>query len=166
MALRIRTIERADLAPTRNLSVAAFNTGDIGTFIDNLRSCDGLLGEWLAEDESGALGYIAFTRVWVECQDGSRIDAVQLAPLAVRPGRQREGIGSRLTLETIGLLKQRGERLFLVVGHTSFYGRFGFRMVAAGEIDSPWTGKPSFMRRGEVVSRGRLVLPDVIANAP
>jgi putative acetyltransferase len=87
-----------------------------------------------------------------------------LTPLAVRPDRQRVGIGSRLMDFALKSLEARGEALFFVIGHPEYYPRAGFCSAAARRVASRWSGRPSFMARG-VVPEGRLVLPAVISDA-
>ena len=62
-------------------------------------------------------------------------------------------------------LEARGEDLFFVLGHPTYYPRAGFQSAAAERVVSPWQGKAAFMARGTAVPAGRLVLPKVIAEA-
>ena len=143
----------------------AFRPDDVVTFLDALRADVCLLGEWLAEDSTGPVGYIAFSRVWVDEPDGLRTSAAILTPLAVRPDRQRRGIGLQLMDHSLRELEARGERLFFVLGHTDYYPRAGFLSAAAQKVENPWQGNPAFMARAPFVPEGRLVLPASIANA-
>ena len=168
MGIECRRVETDDHAATRKLVDDAFiSSGSEGTaeFLDALRADGCILGEWLAEDSSGPVGHIVFSRVWLENLSGGRLDAVMLTPLAVRPDRQRIGIGTRLMEHALKELEVRGETLFFVVGHPSYYPRAGFRSEMATRVESPWSGNPAFMVRGSDVPAGRLVLPDVIAKA-
>jgi predicted N-acetyltransferase YhbS len=96
MSVELRAVERQDLASTRKLVDDAFRPADAVTFLDSLRADGCILVEWLAEDSSGPLGHIVFSRAWVEPPNGERAKAAMLTPLAVCPDRQRVGIGSRL----------------------------------------------------------------------
>jgi putative acetyltransferase len=167
MDVRFRQLDPRDHASTRKLVDDAFSArGFAGTpaFLDALRADGCILGEWLAEDASGPVGHIVFSRVWLELRDGSRLKAAMLTPLAVRPDRQRCGIGAGLMNHALKELESRGETLFFVLGHPDYYPRAGFR--AASGVESPWPGNPAFMVRGACVADGRLVLPAAIANAP
>ena len=163
--IELRPVERRDQASTRNLVAAAFNPEDVASFLDALRRDGCLLGEWLAEDSTGPLAFIAFSRVHVEKPGGERVAAAMLTPLAVRPDRQRSEIGTRLMHHAIHELEQRGETLFFVLGHPQYYPRAGFQSAATGRVTAPWSGNPAFMARGASVPEGRLVLPEVIAKA-
>jgi putative acetyltransferase len=154
-----------DYASTREVVDAAFRPEDVATFLDALRADGCILGEWLAEDSSGPVGLIVFSRVWVEQPNGDRLAGAILTPLAVRPDRQRLGIGGRLMDHALKSLEARGEALFFVLGHPGYYPRAGFRSALAETVTSQWSGNPAFMAKGMFVPKGRLVLPSVIADA-
>ena len=143
----------------------AFRPEDVVTFLDALRADGCILGEWLAEEEGVPIGHIVYSRVWVERSDGILQDAAMLTPLAVKPGRQRQGVGVGLMNHSLAALEARGENLFFVLGHPTYYPRAGFQSAAAERVVSPWQGKAAFMARGAAVPAGRLVLPKVIAEA-
>ena len=165
MDVRFRSAGLDDRASTRQVVDAAFRPEDVVTFLDALRADACVLGEWLAEDSSGPIGLVVFSRVWVEQQNGDRLKAALLSPLAVRPDRQRLGIGGGLMEHALKSLEARGETLFFVLGHPGYYPRAGFQSAAAETVASPWSGNPAFMVRGMTVPPGRLVLPTVIADA-
>jgi putative acetyltransferase len=167
MEVGFRRADIHDHAATRKLVDDAFGSkGSEATFLDALRADGCILGEWLAEDSSGPIGHIVFSRVWLEQRNGNRLDAAMLAPLAVRPDRQRLGIGGRLMDHALKELESHGETLFFVLGHPSYYPRAGFRSASVAGVESPWSGNPAFMVRGKFVPEGRLVMPSVIADAP
>jgi putative acetyltransferase len=165
MDVKIRQAGPQDYASTRNLVHDAFTPEDVVSFLDALRADGCVLGEWVAENESGIVGHIVFSRVWLEQPNGNRQPAAKLTPLAVRPDVQRSGIGTRLMEYALAALESRGETLFFVLGHPEYYPRAGFRSDAASKVASPWSGNPAFMARGDVVPEGRLILPSVIADA-
>lgn len=88
-----------------------------------------------------------------------------LTPLAVRPDRQRQGVGVGLINHSLAALETRGENLFFVLGHSTYYPRAGIESKAAEKVVSPWQGRAAFMVRGAPVPAGRLILPSVIADA-
>jgi putative acetyltransferase len=49
-----------------------------------------------------------------------------LGPMAVAPSRQRKGIGSALVRDGLRRCKALGYRVVVVVGHPTYYPRFGF----------------------------------------
>jgi putative acetyltransferase len=65
-----------------------------------------------------------------------------LAPMAVLPDRQREGIGSQLVRRGLDILRDRGCPFAVVVGHPEYYPRFGFERASQHGLKSQWDGMP------------------------
>ena len=167
-ALLIRKIHGGDLEPTSELVRLAFvdnEPEETVAFLAALRADTCLLGEWLAENESGLVGHVAYSRTYVSSSDGRQIPAVILTPLAVHPNWQRQGVGIALVEESLAALEASGENLFLVLGHPAYYPRFGFSAAMAEGIVSPWSQSPGFMARGAAGVTGMLVLPWSFAEA-
>jgi putative acetyltransferase len=78
-----------------------------------------------------------FSRMWINTSTGL-VSAVALAPMAVHPNHQRHGIGSKLIQHGLELLRGRGERIVIVVGHPDYYPRFGFSSDKAKLLASPF----------------------------
>jgi putative acetyltransferase len=64
------------------------------------------------------------------------VAALALAPMAVVPERQRQGVGTALLTEALRECRLRGERIVIVLGHLDFYPRFGFSHERASRLDS------------------------------
>ena len=162
MDLNFRPVGPDDLIATRDLVEVAFKPEDVPRFLDGLRADGCLLGEWMAEDEGQPIGHIAFSRVWIETEAGERVPAAMLTPLAVRPDRQRQGIGQRLMAYALEVLEKEGETMFFVLGHPDYYPKADFSAELAAGIESRWSGKPAFMARGDVPAKGRLIMSDAL----
>jgi len=160
----MRLVTSDDYPSTRELVDQAFRPEDVVSFLDVLRSDGCILDEWVREDESGAIGHIVFSRVWVEQQGKERQPAAILTPLAVRPDRQRQGIATDLMNHTIKALEDRGETLFFVLGHPDYYPRAGFSADLAANVENPWQGHPAFMARTATAPKGKLILPRPIVD--
>jgi len=89
------------------------------------------------------VGHIAFSRMTVS-SDGERVTALGLAPVAVLPSHQKQGIGGRLIERGLAAANGRGTCLAFVLGDPDLYGRFGFRCETAAPFASPYAG-PHFM---------------------
>ncbi|MBI3098214.1 MAG: N-acetyltransferase [Planctomycetes bacterium] len=64
--------------------------------------------------------------------------ALALAPMAVRPGFQRRGIGSDLVRAGLDRASALGHRIVIVLGHPEYYPRFGFRPARPLGIEPPF----------------------------
>jgi len=60
--------------------------------------------------------------------------AIGLGPMSVLPEYQKRGIGTRLVTEALSILQQMGHMVVIVVGHPSYYPRFGFVPAHNNEI--------------------------------
>lgn len=72
------------------------------------------------------VGHVLFTPQPVLFK-GKLLQAVILAPLVVHPEFQNQGIGSKLVEEGIRRCIEKGFDLSLVLGHSEYYSRFGYR---------------------------------------
>ncbi len=92
--------------------------------------------------ESGRIvGHILFSPVRI---DGSEMttDGMGLAPVAVLPAWQRQGIGTLLVQTGIKMLTGQGCSFTIVLGHPEYYPRFGFERASLHGIHSQWQGVP------------------------
>lgn len=109
---------------------AAFGSTDEPRLVEGFRASAGYLPELalVAEEGGEVVGHVLFTLT--ELINGTSI--LMLSPLAVRPDRQRRGIGSALVRKGLRVSAERTEPLVIVEGNPSYYSRFGF--VAASEL--------------------------------
>jgi putative acetyltransferase len=129
-----------------SINEAAFGRLDEADLVDRLRTEGVVLASLVAEMPEKIVGHILFSRMSIETAGGS-VWAVALAPMAVLPEHQRQGIGGRLILHGLNLLRERGERIVIVVGHPEYYPRFGFSSEKALSLESPFP-RDAFMAMG------------------
>jgi putative acetyltransferase len=141
----------SDHAPIHKLTASAFADSKLGhngeaDLIDVLRkSCKEFLSlVAVAKDENEVVGHILFTQA-ESISETSRIVGMGLAPMAVAPSHQRQGIGSSLIKSGITMLADRGCPFVVVLGHPDFYPRFGFSAELAQPLDSPFGGGEAWM---------------------
>ena len=85
----------------------------------------------LALKKGRAVGHILFTSAHLsDSKDAASI--VILAPLAIVPDFQKQGIGGKLIEHGLALLSKSGVDLVFVLGHPEYYPRYGF--TPAGQI--------------------------------
>ena len=83
----------------------------------------------VAEMDSQVVGHILFTPVTVDGTSAGH-KVMGLAPMAVLPNFQNQGIGSQLVKRGVDGCRELGTELIFVLGHANFYPRFGFEPVA------------------------------------
>lgn len=92
--------------------------------IEALRSAGVLTASLVAEAAGAVVGHVCFSPVGIS--DGAQ-GWHTLGPIAVRPDRQRGGIGQALVRAGLDRLSALGAAGCLLVGDPAYYGRFGFR---------------------------------------
>jgi putative acetyltransferase len=83
----------------------------------------------LAFVENHPAGHILFTKAQF-ANDKDNVSVSFLAPFAVLPRFQKQGIGGNLIKKGFKLLSKSGVDLIFVVGHPKYYPRFGFKPAA------------------------------------
>ena len=156
------TEDKTELLGIRAVNEADFGEVEEADLVDNLRSGGTVLVSLIAQFGSTIVGHVLFSRIWIETPSGP-VPAVALAPVAVLPEHQRKGIGGQLIARGLDLLRGQGERVVIVLGHPSYYPRFGFSTEKAALLEAPFP-REAFMAM-ELVDgslaglRGRVVYP-------
>lgn len=78
----------------------------------------------LAYNGKQPVGHILFTKATITT--ASHIKASILAPLAVIPECQKQGIGGALIKKGLQLQKESGTEVVFVLGHIRYYPKYGF----------------------------------------
>ena len=124
---------REELVPDHesigSIVIEAFGNRAEAELIDRLRQSRQLTLSLVAVQDSEVVGHIAFSPVTIHLE-GRCWNALGLGPMAVRPANQRSGIGSGLISAGLELLRERGARIVVVLGHPEYYSRFGFEPSA------------------------------------
>ncbi|NTV10576.1 MAG: N-acetyltransferase [Zoogloea sp.] len=128
----IRPETPADLAAVHAINASAFDNPSEARLVDALRAAARPLISLVAEDEGEVVGHILFTPVDLDGRDELAI--MGLAPVAVMPARQREGVGSALVIAGLSACRDVGAGAVAVLGHPEFYTRFGFATAANREL--------------------------------
>ncbi|WP_292899346.1 GNAT family N-acetyltransferase [Nitratireductor sp.] len=135
MNIRIETI--ADRDAVHALLCTAFDGDGEAGLVQSLHADGDVVLSLVAETEGVVCGHVLFSRLHVVNGD-TRFPAVALAPLAVSPTHQRQGIAARLVEEAHRRLITTGETLSVVLGEPAYYGRFGYRHEDAAKFESAY----------------------------
>jgi putative acetyltransferase len=133
----------ADFEAITALNIAAFASSDEAEIIAHLRVEGSVIVSLVADDAGEIAGHILFSELPIESGD-TRIKGAALAPMAVAPARQRQGIGSRLVEDGLETCRNSGIEAVVVLGHPDYYPRFGFSAETARHLKAPFSG-PAFM---------------------
>ena len=136
--LRIRPETEADEPAVSCMITAAFGGSEEADLVRALRRDGDVILSVVAERGGDILGHVLFSRMFIGTSDGRRVAAVALAPLAVAPTSQRQGIGEALTRHGLDRLRHQRESIVIVVGHPAYYPRFGFSSTLTRDLESPF----------------------------
>ena len=173
--LRITEAAHTDLHHVLSVERAAFGRDDEAELVRSLLDDPSAypLLSLLAWVDERPVGHVLFTSVRVDDAPGA-VSAAILAPLAVVPDAQRQGIGGRLIERGISVLSDRGAGLVFVLGHPDYYPRHGFEPAVPHGFVPPFPMPPEHedawmvrALREDLVGaiRGRVVCADAM-NRP
>lgn len=132
----IRSEKEGDREAVHALNVSAFETSLEANLVDLLRYKAKPVVSLVAEVSGAVAGHIMFTPVSLSTDPDLKV--MGLAPMAVAPERQRQGIGSALVRAGLDQCGQMGFVAVVVLGHPEYYPRFGFRPSSEFGIDSAY----------------------------
>ena len=135
--IRIREEQPHDIEAISELNVQAFGQTQEADLIDKLRqNCNDLLS-LVAVIQDQVVGHVLFSPARIESLERT-VQGMALAPMAVLPEYQRQGIGSELVRTGIDKLKEWPCPFLIVLGHAEYYPRFGFEPASRYGIRSEW----------------------------
>lgn len=115
-----------DIPVIHDLNRRAFAGPGEAQVVDLLRQrCEDFVSI-VAEVNGRIVGHILFTPARLAPDSGQERVGMGLAPLAVAPDVQGQGIGSILCEAGLEEMKARGVPFVVVLGHPAYYPRFGF----------------------------------------
>jgi len=134
----------ADHEAIRHVNNLAFGQDTEARLVDSLREGGYVRLSLVAEQAGQGVGHILFSDLPILTKAGT-VPALAVAPMAVLPEFQNQGIGSALVRNGLDECQQQGHKIVVVLGHPHFYPRFGFSPKLAAHLESPFSGKDSFM---------------------
>ena len=137
----VRPERPGDEEAIRAVHDAAFGGKAEGRIVDDLRGTEAWLPELslVAVDEPTGVvaGHVLVSRASLERPDRPAASVLVLGPIGVVPGHQRQGVGAILMRRAIGAALATGEPLIALLGHASYYPRFGFERGRDVGVEPP-----------------------------
>lgn len=120
----LRTERPGDMLPVYDLLCEAFGRTDEAQLVNQLREAGAAVVTMVEEEEYEFMGHLMLSPVTIAGQEGPWLG---LAPVAVHPDWQGQGIGSDLIQEGLNTALEMDWKGVVVLGDPAYYQRFGFR---------------------------------------
>ena len=137
--MHIRREQPDDIPGIRAVNVQAFDTATEADLVDALREQARPIVSLVSVIDDVIVGHILFSPVTLSSDPD--LSVMGLAPMAVAPPRQRQGIGSALVRAGLEECRRLNAAAVVVLGHAEYYPRFGFakasRFGLTSEYDVP-----------------------------
>lgn len=138
--IEIRKEQKSDYEEVYNVVKTAFekakeSDGNEQDLVVALRKSSNFIPELslVAKKDNKIVGYILFTKIQI-----GKYEELALAPLAVLPEYQRQGIGSKLIKEGHKIAKEMGYHYVVVLGSDKYYPKFGYEKASKYGIKPPF----------------------------
>ena len=140
MSLVIRPETESDYQAIEEVNELAFGQPAEGKLVKNLRKNPRFITRLslVAEIEEKVVGHILFFPVKIESVSGDQKAIISLAPMAVLPEFQKQGIGRELIKQGLESCYELGYDSVIVLGYPEYYPRFGFKQAQIWNIKDPF----------------------------
>lgn len=123
--MQIQAEQPQDVAAIRQVNLAAFGRSGEADLVDGLRGQASTFS-FVAIEFEQIIGHIFFSPVTIEGKGSEDLFILGLAPVAVLPLYQRQGVGSLLIQQSLADCARLGCQAVVVLGSPAYYPRFGF----------------------------------------
>ncbi len=139
MQITIRTEQKKDYQAIKEVNDLAFEREVEGNLIEKLRKSQDYIDElsMVAEVDKSVVGHILFYPIQIVAKEAT-FPALALAPLAVMPAYQHNGVGKKLVKSGLKKAGQLGYPTVIVLGHQDYYPQFGFTPARQWNIKNPF----------------------------
>lgn len=161
MAITIRQEQPSDYAAVEQLIREAFeqmpeSDHEEHNLVARLRKSSSFVPQLalVAEDEENnkIVGYILLTEVEI-ISETRRVLSLAVAPLAVLPAYQNQGVGSILVQEAHARAKRLGYGSTVLLGAPKYYTRFGYRRASTFGIEIPFEAPEECVMAKELMAK-------------
>ncbi|BAZ15067.1 GCN5-related N-acetyltransferase [Calothrix sp. NIES-4071] len=136
--MNIRCETSSDYPKIAEVITAAFGQSNEAKLVEAIRDSENYIPQLslVAEIDGNIVGHILFSYIHLISKE--ILPVLALAPVAISPQFQNQGIGTALIKYGLEKADELGEALVIVLGHPSFYSRFGFVQSTYYGIKSPF----------------------------
>jgi predicted N-acetyltransferase YhbS len=142
--MKIRQETEADYAAVFQLIKTAFQDMEYSDhkeqfLVEKLRKSAAFIPELslVATADEQIIGFIILTKIHIDNGTQS-FEALALAPVAVLPSFQGQGIGGQLIQTAHKIAKELGHQRIILLGHAEYYPRFGYELTSKYHIQLPF----------------------------
>lgn len=128
--LRVRAELATDKDDVFNINTRAFEQPNEAHLVDAIRRSGQAALSLVALLDEKLVAHIMYSPVRVE-NNPKNYTVWGLGPIAVLPENQRQGIGKALLKTSLEQCRARGVAAVVLLGHSSYYPKFGFEPAAA-----------------------------------
>lgn len=160
MNISIRQEETSDFESVFELIKAAFASVTMSDhkehfLVERLRNSTAFVPElsMVAEIEGKIVGHILLTKIKIKTAS-QEFGSLALAPVSVLPEHQHQGIGAMLITEAHNTARNQGFRSIVLLGHETYYPRFGYRQADQFGIELPFDVPKENVMAIELVENG------------
>lgn len=138
MDIKIRKEEEKDYKKVYEVHRLAFQRENESKLIEKIRKGENFVPELslVAEIGNEIVGHILFSKIKII--GNSVFESLALAPMAVIPKFQKQGIGGKLIKKGFEKAKRLGFDSIIVLGHKEYYPKFGFQRASKWSIKCPF----------------------------
>ncbi|MBN2794497.1 MAG: N-acetyltransferase [Clostridia bacterium] len=134
LEIKMETI--SDQYDVNQITKLAFGQTNECMLIERLREDASFVPELslVAKFKGINIGHVLLTKVLIDATEGF----LALAPVSVHPNFQRHGVGTMLIHKALETAEEMGYKGVIVLGHASYYPRFGFEKASDYNIFCPF----------------------------
>ncbi len=160
MKITIRQENKEDFASVFEVNKLAFAQEGEAKLVDLLRKSSAFIPELslVAIIGNTIIGHILFTKIKIVANTKNETESLALAPMAVIPAFQQQGIGAQLIKSGLTKARELQYPSVIVLGHEHYYPKFGFVPASKWNIQSPYNVPANVFMALEL-------LPDGLKNA-
>jgi putative acetyltransferase len=144
--LHVRDEQMGDEQAIHTVHACAFGRELEARLVDQLRAAGHAAIALVGCEQERIVGHILFSPITI-ADAPTDCRGLALGPVGVLPERQRKGIGSALIREGVARCEGECYDLIILLGHVSYYPRFGFQRAKEYGLENEYGAGDAFMVR-------------------